>query len=295
MVKLHGGELSSFSAGEGCGSTFTLALPAVSVVASGAGAGAGAGGAEEVSQCSLDLLKAGGDMEQNRAYRVLQATSDSEGGGDSGQTPALPDPGEEWRHAGIRRVMVVDDSLPSRKMLCRLLKNGGYLCSQAENGQECVEMMVQNRDDPIRAATPTEGGRGEAGGGCCDSDLIQAVFMDFEMPIMKGPDAARALRKLGFTCPIIGVTGNVLPADRDYFVASGADEVLTKPLYLEDLHACVQRLSLARDRDRVQRTSPRSPMSVVSRPGSGSLGLGATGPGPGAVALMGTRDVEEFL
>ena len=87
----------------------------------------------------------------------------------------------------------------------------------------------------------------------------------------------------------------MLPVDRDYFVASGADEVLTKPLYLEDLYACVQRLSLARDRDRVQRTSPRSPMSVASRPGSGSLGLGATGPGPGAVALMGTRDVEEFL
>ena len=33
------------------------------------------------------------------------------------------------------------------------------------------------------------------------------------MPVMDGPDATRALRDLGVTCPIFGVTGNTLDMD----------------------------------------------------------------------------------
>jgi CheY-like chemotaxis protein len=114
-------------------------------------------------------------------------------------------------------------------MLCRLLKNGGYLCAQAENGQECVDLMVQNREENLNNPAA--------------KDLIQIVFMDFEMPIMKGPDAAKALRDLGFTVPIIGVTGNVLPVDKAYFISKGANEVLCKPLYIEELNTVVRKYS----------------------------------------------------
>lgn len=49
---------------------------------------------------------------------------------------------------------------------------------------------------------------------------------------MNGPDTARTLRAEGYFTPIIGVTGNVLPEDQQYFLCSGANRVLRKPLSL---------------------------------------------------------------
>jgi CheY-like chemotaxis protein len=58
--------------------------------------------------------------------------------------------------------------------------------------------------------------------------------MDFEMPVMNGPSATARLRELGCACLIVGVTGNVLSQDVEYFKEMGADAVLPKPLILED-------------------------------------------------------------
>jgi len=120
----------------------------------------------------------------------------------------------------VRSVLVVDDSGPSRKVLCRLLRNAGYTCYEAADGEDCVAKMTQFRQD------------GQA---------IDMVFMDFEMPKMNGPDATQALRDMGVTIPIIGVTGNVLRADKEYFLNHGANAVLHKPLSIEQLKAEIAR------------------------------------------------------
>ena len=49
------------------------------------------------------------------------------------------------------------------------------------------------------------------------------------MPGMSGPDATEAIRALGVTCPIIGVTGNTLDMDVKRFLDMGANEVFGKP------------------------------------------------------------------
>ena len=123
-----------------------------------------------------------------------------------------------------RRVLVVDDALSNRKMLMRLLKARGFLCEQAEDGQQALDMYRALRD------------RGEH---------VDTVVMDYEMPVMDGPTATRTLRQqLGCTCLIVGVTGNLLPDDVDHFKRQGADAVLGKPLnvkafedMLDDFHA----------------------------------------------------------
>ena len=46
------------------------------------------------------------------------------------------------------------------------------------------------------------------------------------MPVMDGPDATKAIRDLGVTCPIFGVTGNTLDMDIQVLIPS-----LIKPSY----------------------------------------------------------------
>ena len=53
------------------------------------------------------------------------------------------------------------------------------------------------------------------------------------MPNIDGPTATKEIRSLGYTAPIFGVTGNTLDSDIDYFLDSGANKVLAKPLDID--------------------------------------------------------------
>jgi CheY-like chemotaxis protein len=64
--------------------------------------------------------------------------------------------------------------------------------------------------------------------------IINIIFV---LLICLGPTATAELRKKGCICPVIGITGNVLPADLKVFMDSGAVAVLPKPLQLPDLES----------------------------------------------------------
>jgi CheY-like chemotaxis protein len=115
-------------------------------------------------------------------------------------------------HTRPRRILVVDDADSNRKLLMRILKAKGYLCDGAANGQEACDVFGDLQQ------------RGE---------IVDAVLMDYEMPVLDGPDATKVLRDMGCKCLIVGVTGNVLPADIDHFKSKGANTVLAKPLNIE--------------------------------------------------------------
>ena len=111
------------------------------------------------------------------------------------------------------RFLVVDDSPFNRKMLIRLLSSKEHKCEQAEDGA----VALRKYEEMLARGEPPD-----------------AILMDFEMPVMNGPTATARLREMGCRCLIVGVTGNVLPADVAYFKEHGADAVLPKPLVLED-------------------------------------------------------------
>ena len=56
---------------------------------------------------------------------------------------------------------------------------------------------------------------------------------------MNGPDATRAIRDFGYTCPIIGLTGNALDQDKVIFMNAGVTEVLVKPLQMNLLREII--------------------------------------------------------
>lgn len=52
---------------------------------------------------------------------------------------------------------------------------------------------------------------------------------------MNGPDAVKLMREEGFEKIIFGVTGETSSIETDYFLNSGVDAVLEKPLNLASL------------------------------------------------------------
>jgi CheY-like chemotaxis protein len=116
------------------------------------------------------------------------------------------------------KVLVVDDVKSNRKLLRRILENKGHECDEAVDGQECIDMVRKAGEEEMP---------------------YDSILLDYEMPGMDGPTAAKEIRctLLDYETNIVGVTGNVLPEDIDFFKKCGANDVLSKPVKIVDLCA----------------------------------------------------------
>lgn len=120
--------------------------------------------------------------------------------------------GETFASQHPARLLLVEDQPLNQKIAVMLLQRLGYeQVDIANNGQEAVEMV----------------GRGS----------YDIIFMDLQMPVMGGIDAARAIRgnfHLKNQPAIIAMTGHALTGVREECKAVGMNAFLTKPVSLED-------------------------------------------------------------
>jgi signal transduction histidine kinase/CheY-like chemotaxis protein len=207
IVSLHHGTILVTSDGLGCGSTFKVTLPVVlrenlpPVPPSNRLIPAFPPTALRVEGEGANPPMSPPNMEDRHGSHLLDISPSN--------IPLIkPESKPEPRE---RHVLVVDDAPSNRKLVCRLLRSKGFICHEAENGAECVE-KVMSKEHPY-----------------------ELILMDYEMPVMNGPSAARQLRQNRCNLLIIGVTGNVLPEDKAFFLEHGADLVLTKPLDVSEL------------------------------------------------------------
>merc|ERR1711935_285389 len=124
------------------------------------------------------------------------------------------DEGDNTYEDSKLNILIVDDANSNRKLLRRLLKLKGHETAEAENGQIAVNM--------VREAERA-------------NKHYDLVLMDYEMPVMIGPVAAKEIRNLGSDVFIIGVTGNLMPEDVAYFRQCGSNAVLPKPFRINEL------------------------------------------------------------
>jgi CheY-like chemotaxis protein len=137
--------------------------------------------------------------------------------------PATPRSPAKDAYTGPKyRVLIVDDSAMTRKMLVKTLKAAGHEVIEAEDGLQGVSRVIHN----LKEASERP---------------FDCILIDFVMPIMDGPTATKEIRALGYTAPIFGVTGNCLDFDIKRFKDCGATEVFAKPFLLETFHAAMSR------------------------------------------------------
>jgi signal transduction histidine kinase/ActR/RegA family two-component response regulator len=129
------------------------------------------------------------------------------------ETKAGPPPDQ-----GTTRVLLVDDSAANRKAAIRILKGLGSHVDAAASGLEAVEMTRRQ---------------------CYDM-----VLMDCQMPGMDGREAAREIRKCeppGRHTPIVGMTAEPVADCLGEYLASGMDDMLLKPVRIEQLAGVLRR------------------------------------------------------
>lgn len=104
------------------------------------------------------------------------------------------------------------------------------------------------------------------------------VILDLDMPRNSGPDATQEIRDLGFQALTIGVTGNVLAEDVNFFLSKGANRVLPKPVSMDVLKDAWkppnrQRRNSAKMNSRPMLRQHSSCLSSSMEPSEGALDL----------------------
>ncbi len=110
--------------------------------------------------------------------------------------------------------LIAEDNMINQKLIEKTLKNLGLSVDIANNGEEAVRKFKNQEYD--------------------------IVFMDISMPVMDGIEATHeilAYEKANAKnhTPIVALTANALPGDREAFLSEGLDEYISKPLKKEDI------------------------------------------------------------
>ena len=118
------------------------------------------------------------------------------------------------QHADI---LLVEDNPVNQMVAKGMLLKLGCRVSLAENGEEALQQLAQQRPD--------------------------LILMDCNMPIMDGYEATQRIRQDGrwADLPIIALTANALADERERCLQLGMNDYLAKPFRREDLVSTLQR------------------------------------------------------
>ncbi len=114
------------------------------------------------------------------------------------------------------KVLIVDDEMRIRKLINDFLTIKGFICIEAEDGEEAVEKFYEDKD-------------------------ISLIILDVMMPKMNGWEVAKTVRKTS-RVPIIMLTARSDEQDELHGFDLGVDEYVTKPFSPKILTARVDAI-----------------------------------------------------
>lgn len=139
-------------------------------------------------------------------------------------------------HVEVARILLAEDNAVNALLATRLLEREG-----------CRVVRVHTGDEAIAAVARTIAG---------EDPHYDLVLMDIYMPRLDGIEATRAIRRLlatagpeGAALPIIAVTANAYPEDRQRYLTAGMDDYLAKPFDGRSLSSVLGRWLKLRGRE----------------------------------------------
>lgn len=119
------------------------------------------------------------------------------------------------------KILVAEDDRTNQMVVRAMLKKLGFEIIVANNGREAVHLVTDHHEE------------------------FDAILMDVNMPVMDGHSATRAIRKWEqqqqqSPTPIIALTADAFPEDREKCQDAGMDDFLTKPIIVEQLSSTLK-------------------------------------------------------
>lgn len=117
-------------------------------------------------------------------------------------------------------VLVAEDNPINQKLIKIVLEKLGLNVTLASNGQEAYDARINNRYD--------------------------LIFMDIQMPVMGGVESTHSILEYEKNndqdhIPIIALTANALPGDREKYISEGMDDYATKPLDVKVIEKLIEQ------------------------------------------------------
>ena len=114
-------------------------------------------------------------------------------------------------------VLVVEDNLLNQEIILSLLESMGATAVCVGSGADAIAIIQRQ--------------------------LFDVVLMDIQLPGMDGVETTARIRELpeGKQLPIIAVTANALPGDKEAYFAAGMDDYLSKPIAPAQLHRALEK------------------------------------------------------
>lgn len=107
--------------------------------------------------------------------------------------------------AGLR-ILLAEDNPLNQQVAQEMLERAGAAVVVVENGEQAIAAWEEAPDG------------------------FDVLLMDVQMPVLNGYAAARRLRELGASLPIIAMTANALASDRRACLQAGMNEHIAKPI-----------------------------------------------------------------
>jgi CheY-like chemotaxis protein len=82
---------------------------------------------------------------------------------------------------------------------------------------------------------------GQEGLDLLSEQVFDLVLMDMQMPVLDGVSATRQAREWGVRTPILAMTANAMPEDKELCRQVGMNGFISKPVKMEELSAEIQR------------------------------------------------------
>lgn len=109
-----------------------------------------------------------------------------------------------------KKILIVDDNQDSRELVIKILKNRGYVLSEAVDGEEALRKVTAERPD--------------------------LILMDISLPKMDGHEVTRTLKSQAEyrDIPVIALTAHAMKGDKEKALAAGCAGYITKPINVRE-------------------------------------------------------------
>lgn len=112
------------------------------------------------------------------------------------------------------RVLIAEDNPENQRLMKRIIERTGLDVCMVDNGREAV-MNASYK-------------------------AYHIIFLDMQMPLMGGKEAAKRIRELGVMTPIIAFTANVMKHQLQEYKEAGFSDVVEKPIMQEKVYSVLK-------------------------------------------------------